>query len=182
MNARAAHENQTARNEAERAFLARGYRPMNPPPTRKQLTLRGVNGTCTTQTGRAATDTVEVLIGETPGVTTFEAACALASGHQNHLSVRLGSEASETLLTQIPQDSAFAVAASGKVTRYRLVGQVKENRRGFARGVSCCCDMPPPPPNDAISEVIVGPYPAIDEVIVLYDAVMVTFCDPAAPQ
>jgi hypothetical protein len=182
MNVRAANENQSARSEAERAFFARGYRPLNPPPPMKMLTLRGVNMGCTTQTGRAATDSVEIQLGDTSGTTTFEAACALASGRQNHLSVKLGSDATETLLTQIPQGSAFATAASGKITRYLLAGQVKENRRGFAKGVSCCCDMPPPPPPDATFEVVVGIYPATEEVVVPYDTVIVTFCDQSAPQ
>lgn len=187
MTARAANENQSARNEAERAFFARGYRPLDPPPVMKQLTLRGVNDSCTSQTGRAPTDSVDVTVAEAtgvtqPGVTTFEAACALASGRQDRLSARLGGDATDTLLTKVPPGSGFAVSAAGKPTRYLLVGQVKENRRGFAKDVSCCCDMPPPPPPDAQFIVVVGPPPPTDEVIVPYDTVIVTFCDPSAPQ
>ncbi|CAN5466579.1 hypothetical protein BH09MYX1_BH09MYX1_26160 [soil metagenome] len=182
MTARAATKNASARSDAERAFFARGFRPMTPAPLEKQLTLRGVNAGCTSESNRAATDSVDVLVGEVAGITTFQAACALASGRQPRLSVHLAGEAAETLLTSIPRGSAFAVATSGKVTRYLVVGHVTKLERGFAKGVSCCCDSPPPMMNDATFHVVVGAYPATDEVVISYDVVAVDFCDPAAPQ
>ncbi len=182
MTARAANENETARTNAERAFFGRGYKRLEPQPELKTLTLRGVNRECTFTKEHAATDPVELTLGDTAGTTTFEAACAVASGRKRELSLRLAGGTSDTLVTQIPPGYTFAVAASGAITRYLLVGQVKENRRGYEEGVSCCCNMDPPPPPDAKLSVVVGADPSTSEEVVTYDSVIVTFCDPKAPQ
>lgn len=182
LRARVATQNESARAEAERAFFARGYRPLDPPPTKRMLTLHGVNGECTADSTHGAADAIEVTVGETKGTTTFEAACALASRRQDHVTVRLAGETTDTLLTQVLPGYAFAVNASGKVSRYLLAPQVKRDERVFAKDVSCCCDVPLPPHGDATIEVIVGASPATDEVVVPYDITTVTACDPSAPQ
>ena len=127
-------------------------------------------------------DVVEVTLGQKSGKISREAACSFVSGQQDQLSVRFAGEAEATLLTLVPSWTSFAVNASGTITRYRLVPQVTEERRGFAEGVGCCCDFPQPPIGDATLAVIVGPFPATDEVLVPYGIVSVTFCDPSAPQ
>lgn len=182
MIARAAQENDSSRAKAEQGFFATGYRPLTPPAVRQSLTLRDVYTACATQTSGAPADVVEVTLGQKSGTISREAACSFVSERQDQLRVRFAGEADETLLTLVPSWTSFAVNASGTITRYRLVPQVTEERRGFAEGVGCCCDYPQPPIGDATLAVIVGPFPATKEVLVPYGIVSVTFCDPSAPQ
>ncbi len=180
--ARVAQDNESARTRAERAFFERGNRPLLPPPPVGRLTLRGIDRACAQPKDPPARETVEVVLGEARGTTRFEAACALVTGRAHTLVVRLAGAETDTFLTPVPEGSAFAVAPSGAIVRYLLAPQVRETRRVFAKGVGCCCDAPKVPGPDVTFTVVVGPYPATEEVVIPFDTVTLSFCDPAAPQ
>lgn len=176
--ARAKTQNDAAHAKAERGFFARGYRPTTVPT--RTLRLEGLDDGCYDQ-GHAKADPIVLDVGGTKGTATYEAACGLVMRRKETLVARLAGDDHDTLLTRAKY-GAYAIAPTGEIVRYALVPQVTESKRGYLEGVSCCCASPEPLTGRAPIEVLVGPDPAKGEVTVPYDIVVVTLCDPKAPQ
>ncbi len=177
--ARAKTQNEASYAAAEHGLFARGYRPANVPT--RTLKLKGLNDGCQGERTRGASEPVEVEGGAVKGTTTYEAACALVSARANQLVVQLDGEPRATVLTRA-RYGAYALAPSGALVRYVLAPQVKESKRGYLEGVSCCCSAPQPITGQEPIEVFTGPDPAREDIVVPYDIVDVTLCDPKAPQ
>lgn len=170
--------NEASVSQAERAFFARGYRPV-PSPT-STFRILGVQD-CDAKERQA--ELVEVEVGSRKATTTYAAACALVMLRAPQLTVKLTHEGEgrELVLTRAPY-GAYARKTTGELVRYTLVPHVKESKLGYLEGVSCCCNSPEPLRADRPLEVFVGQDPAREDLSIAYDIVDVTLCDTKAPQ
>lgn len=168
--------NEASVSQAERAFFARGYRPV-PSPT-STFRILGVQD-CDAKERQA--ELVEVEVGSRKATTTYAAACALVMLRAPQLTVKLTHDGRDLVLTRAPY-GAYARKTTGELVRYTLVPHVKESKLGYLEGVSCCCNSPEPLRADRPLEVFVGQDPAREDLSISYDIVDVTLCDTKAPQ